>query len=398
MEKLYYEDQYIKDFVAELENVQEKDNKFHIVLDKTTFFPGVGKQNCDLGYIENEKVIDVYEDEGLIYHVLEKRPIKIHKLKCRIDWSRRKNNMDQGLAHHIIAACLKEEFDFNVLDINIEKDKSTIDIDGILDENKIRKLEKAANNIIQEGLTVETLIPDKKELKKMKIKTSPNSKSEIRVLKIGDLYTTISNGIYPNSTLEISMIKIINWEKLKDKTRIEYMTGKIAIEDSFNKDKFVRDMCKYLNSNEDEAIEGIRSLNDKLKETLDKNRKITEELSNYQVKEMIEDGEKVGNITIVKKIYDNEDIKYVNKIGTKIVESNSTVALLGSKADDRVNLIFLASKDFKGISMNNLLKDSITLIDGKGGGSSHQAQGAGKNNSNLDSTFDYAINKIKQKY
>ncbi len=47
--------------------------------------------------------------------------------------------------------------------------------------------------------------------------------------------------------------------------------------------------------------------------------------------------------------------------------------------------------------MNELLKDAITLIDGKGGGSSHQAQGGGKNNNNLEGALDYAINKIKGK-
>lgn len=397
MERLYYEDQYIKDFVAELEDVQEKDDKFHIILNKTAFFPGGENQDCDLGYIENEEVIDVYDENGRIYHVLEKKPIKIHKLKCEVDWPRRKDNIDQGLGHHILAACLSEEFNFNVLEIDIEKDKSTLDIDGILDEDKMRKLEHAANIMIQDNLIVETITPDKKELKKMKIKTSTKLKDEVRVLKIGDLYSTISNEIYPKSTLEISMIKITKWEKFKDKTRIEYIAGKRAIEDSFNNDIFVRDMCKYLNSAQDEAIEGIKNLNDKLKETLDKNRKIAEELSNYQVKEMVDLGEKTGNITIVRRIYNNEDIKYVNKIGTKIVENNSTIALLGAKVDDRVNLIFLSSKDFKGISMNDLLKDSITLIDGKGGGSTHQAQGAGKNNNNLEATLDYAINKIKQR-
>ena len=396
MEKLYYKDQYIKDFIAELEDIREKDNKFHLVLDKTAFFPGVEGQVCDLGYIENEKVIDVYAEDGLIYHVVEKKPIKIHKLKCSIDWERRKDSMDQGLAYHILAACLNEEFNFNVLEFNIEKNRATMDIDGILDEEKVRKLEKAANFMIRVGLKVETLTLEKKELKKMKIKTIPNSKDEVRGLKIGDLNTTISSGIYPNSTIEISLIKIVKWEKLKTKTKIEYIVGKAAIEDSFKKDKFVRDMCKYLNSKEDDAIEGIKDLNNKLKETLDKNRNITEELSNYQVEEMIKDGEKVGDIIIVRRIYNNEDIKYINRIGTKIVENNKTIALLGSKIDDKVNLIFLASKDFKGISMNDLLKDAITLIDGKGGGSSHQAQGAGKNNSNLDSTLDYAINKVKQ--
>ncbi|MNN38346.1 hypothetical protein D3C81_1523390 [compost metagenome] len=45
--------------------------------------------------------------------------------------------------------------------------------------------------------------------------------------------------------------------------------------------------------------------------------------------------------------------------------------------------------------MNLLLKDAISLIDGKGGGSTFSAQGGGKNTNNLDSTLDYAFMKIK---
>ena len=66
------------------------------------------------------------------------------------------------------------------------------------------------------------------------------------------------------------------------------------------------------------------------------------------------------------------------------------------KSDDKVNLIFACSKDVKDVKMNEVLKDAISLIDGKGGGSPLQAQGAGKNNANLESAMDYAISKIKQ--
>ena len=72
MEKIYYENRYLKDFTAEITDIQEIDGKFHVVLDKTAFFPGGGGQSCDLGKIEDSDVIDVYENNEIIYHVLRK--------------------------------------------------------------------------------------------------------------------------------------------------------------------------------------------------------------------------------------------------------------------------------------------------------------------------------------
>ncbi len=76
MEKIYYEDQYVRSFTAEVVEIKEIDERFHVVLDKTAFFPGGGGQFCDNGTIEKINVIDVYEKDGTVYHVLEKKPYK----------------------------------------------------------------------------------------------------------------------------------------------------------------------------------------------------------------------------------------------------------------------------------------------------------------------------------
>lgn len=397
MEKTFYNDQYIRDFVAELDSITQKDGNFHIILDRTAFFPGTKGQPCDLGYIENEKVIDVYQEDGQIYHVLEKKPIKLHKLKCSIDWERRKANMDYLIGMHVVSGLIYKLFKFKTVDFNFESRVFKIDIDGLLDESKIREIEVEANLIIGDNQLVKTLIPDRKELKKLGIKSHTSINEEIRVVSIEDLFLETSTGIYPKSTIEMRMIKIVSWEKIKGITRIEFAVGKRAVELFFKKDEFTKIICKYLNANEDEAIGGIKILNDNLKTTIEQNKKLSEELTQYQVKEMIQLGEKIGNITIVRKIYDKEDIKHTSKVATKIVENNSTIVLMAVKSEERVNLIFSAAKDIKIISMDELLKDAITLIDGKGGGSTYHAQGAGKNNNNLEAALDYASNRIKQR-
>ena len=38
MRKIYYEDQYKKEFVAEVEAIEEIDDKYHVKLNETAFF------------------------------------------------------------------------------------------------------------------------------------------------------------------------------------------------------------------------------------------------------------------------------------------------------------------------------------------------------------------------
>lgn len=396
MEKIYYEDQYIKKFTAEIIDIKELDNQYHVVLDNSAFFPGGGGQFCDLGLIDDKKVIDVYEKDGTLYHVLEVKPMKIHRVKCEIDWERRQDGMHQHLAQHVLSGCFYTLFNANTVSFHLGKEVSTVDINGYLEEEKIREAEKVANDMISKNLIVKSFVPSKKELKKIKLRRDlPKTNEEIRVLEIEDLDVNACCGVHPSNTLELRMIKIKKYEKHKGATRLEFLAGKRAIDDSLKKDRFASDICRYLSSNEDEAINSMKNLNEEIKRLLDDNKKVRDIVANYEIREMIEEAHKVKNVSVVIKNYENENSKYVNKIASKLVEEDNVVALLSIVNGDKVNLIFASSKNLKDINMNTLLKDSITLIDGKGGGSQFLAQGGGKNNSNLKPALDYALMKIK---
>lgn len=396
MEKLYYIDQYIKEFTAEIEEIIEKDSKFHVLLDKTAFFPGGGGQPCDLGVIGDHEVLDVYEEEGNVYHVLSKKPIKIHKVKCRIDWKRRFDYMQQHLAQHTLSGCFFKLFNHNTAGIHLGKDISTIDIVGELTEEQIREAEVYANDMIGEGLKVEFLFPEKRELKKMGLRRDlPKTNEKIRVVKIENLDINACCGIHPENTIELQCIKLKRAEKHKGNTRIEFLAGRRAINDYFVKDDFSKKICKFLSCNENEAVNSIKNLNDEVKNLINKNKSLSLEISEYKGKELIDNAEKINSISVIKEIYEDEDVKYVSKLSSKLTEKDDVISLMAVKNNDRVNLIFAASKNIKNIDMNILLKDAITLIDGRGGGSKFLAQGGGKNNNNLDSVLDYATMKIK---
>ena len=396
MEKLFYIDSYIKNFTAEIEEVKEVDDKFHVLLNKTAFFPGGGGQYCDLGTIDNINVLDVYEENDKIYHVLEKKPNRIHKVKCEIDWDRREYGMQHHFGQHIISACFNNEYKAKTVGFHLGKDFSTVDIEGLFKEEDILKIEKMCNEIIKENITVEFLNITKKEAKKLKIKEDLSKLGDnIRVVKIDDIDMNLCCGVHMKNTLDLRVIKIKKFEKYKKATRIEFLCGTKAIEEMLKRENYLNKICKLLSSNEEDAYKSIERLNNKLNEVNKENRRLEEIISNYEVKEMIESAEKINNMNVIVKVYENKTMNYMNKIANKIIEKENNIGLFALKNDDKLNLLFACSKNLEKMDMNILLKDSIKLIDGKGGGSKVLAQGGGKNNSNLDSLFDYVKIKIK---
>lgn len=396
MKKLYYEDQYIKEFKCEILERKEIDGKFHVILDQTAFFPGGGGQHGDLGLIAGIKVIDVYEENGNVYHVLEKEPKKLKNIIGELDWERRFDGMQQHLGQHLLSGCFYDLFGANTCGFHLGKDISTVDIVGFLDEKTIREAEKEANRLIFENLEVKSYAPSKKDLKKTKTRRAlPKTDEEIRIVEIMGLDLNACCGVHPSNTRDLQLIKIRRWEKHKNATRIEYVAGKRAISDFFIKDEILGEICKLLKSGEGDTLNAVRNLIDNTKELNDENRKLRVEIGDYKIKEMLDEAEPIGDMILVNKIFDGDDTKHVGKLANKITEEYKTIVLFAVKNGDRVNLIFNSSKDIKKVNMSDILKDTITLVDGRGGGNQFAAQGGGKNNGNTEVAIEYATNKIR---
>ena len=107
-EKLYESDAYLKEFDAKvLEIIGDK-----IVLDKTCFFARAGGQVADTGEINGTKVVDVFEEDSKIYHVLEREPdFKVGDLvHGKIDWERRYRIMKLHSAAHLVYFLMEKLF------------------------------------------------------------------------------------------------------------------------------------------------------------------------------------------------------------------------------------------------------------------------------------------------
>lgn len=397
LEKLYYENPYQKDFTAEIINTIEKNNNYHIELDKTYFYPQSKFHPCDVGYINGSPVTHVYEENEKIYHVIEVKPSKIHKVKCIIDWKRKYDYMQQHLGQHIISSSLFQLFNLSTIAFHIGDSSSYIDVDKIIGFSEINNCEEMCNKIIFDNIAVEILYPTKSELKKLSLKkVSLKPGEKIRIVKIGDMHISPCDGLHPNSTIEVQAIKVTKLTKINAGTRIEFICGSRAICDYLTKHQWIDKMSNLLSCNTNDLLNEVEKLSGELNKALSEKALLKAEVAQYEVQSMLNSCENIEGIRILKSIYDKVDLKYVTLLASKLVSFSKVVVLFGAKTEDKAQLIFMRSKDVNTINMNLLLKDAITLIDGKGGGSELAAQGGGKNNNNLDSSIEYAYNKIKE--
>ncbi len=397
MQKLFYENVYQKEFTAEIISVIEKENMFHIELSQTCFYPEGGGQPSDTGFIEDCPISLVYEHDAHIYHVSPKKPIKIHKAKCLLDWEKRFDSMQQHLGQHILSACFLEKFGCHTIGFHLGEDTLTIDIDCFLESSQIQKVELFANEILFANIPVETLYPSKSELKKLPLKKLlPQTSEKIRLIKIGDLDINPCCGTHPASTLEVQMIKILKWEKYKSGMRIYFLCGKRATYDYFSKDNFALSLCSVLKCSEKDALLKIEKLTQDFNKLSTENKKLKSQVADYEVQDLLNTSEKIKHVHIVKSIYSDVDLKYITLLASKLTQTKDVITLFGVKNEATAHLIFMCSKDFKKVHMGNLLKDALTLVDGKGGGSFFSAQGGGKDTANLSSAIDYAFMKINQ--
>ncbi|HEY8804428.1 MAG TPA: DHHA1 domain-containing protein [Clostridium sp.] len=396
MDKLYYEDPYQMEFTAEVINVTQKEKKYHVELNETYFYPEGGGQPSDTGYINGTPVTYVYEDNDKIYHVVEVKPLKIHKVKCRIDFNKRYDYMQQHLGQHILSACISDLFNATTIGFHLGINSTSIDLDKSIDITEIRDAEKKANDIVLGNIKVEVLYITNSELKKLSLKKIPVKAGEkVRIVKIGDIDVNPCRGIHPSSTIEVQLIKVTKFEKYKTGIRVEFICGQRAVSDYILKHESIEKMSKLLSCNNATVLSEVERLTGELNKALTEKRALKAEVATYEVENMLTTAAKIEDIRVLKCIYDKVDLKYANMLATKLVSSSKVIVLFGVKFQDKVNLLFMCSKDLKIIRMDSLLKDAITLIDGNGGGSAFSAQGGGKNNNNLDSSLEYAYNKIK---
>lgn len=263
--EMYYSD--IFEFDAKVLKIIDD----YVILDRTAFFPEQGGQKCDLGYIEDCRVIEVIKIGKHILHRVENaKNLKENSIvKCKIDVERRKQLTIHHDAAHIILASARNVLGKHVWQAGAEKDfdKARIDITHFesLSDEQIEKIESIANEIVRNGLPIEKEFLDRIDAeKKYGFRIYQGGyipEKTVRIVKINEIDVEACSGTHGNNTKDVELIKIISTKKISDDViRIEFVAGNAAIKFLKDREKILDEICEFLNCSYEEAFEKVKEL------------------------------------------------------------------------------------------------------------------------------------------
>lgn len=383
--KLFYTNPYLMEASAKIMDIEVKENKARVLLDRTIFYPEGGGQPSDRGVIKgNGFRIEVEKVEGKneIWHegTLKGRiPEKGEEVKLELDWEWRYENMRQHTGQHILSAILKRMYNSDTTGFQIfpEYNKIEINFDEELTWEHILAAELEANEVVWANIPVEIEEYEKlpKEVRSALRKSLPEDISgKIRVVKIGDVDLIPCGGTHVKNTGEVGFIKVLNfYRKTKNIWRIEFACGYRAL---IYLDRLLQDYWESLDKmpNKNRPLtDRIEELKQELENAEKEKVELRRELWEWKGKALLSNADEIDGIKVISYI-ESMDMKDAQAFIVHLVDKNPNTMVL---AVGKNYAIFAKNKDTKGISMNELLKEVLREVGGGGGGSEILARGGG---------------------
>ena len=259
-EKLFYKDSYIKAFTARVELCREKGEYYEVVLDRTAFFPEGGGQYADVGKLDDVKVLDVQEKEGIIYHVTESALEEGSTVEGVIDWDVRFMKMQQHTGEHIVSGYVNARFGYHNVGFHLGSEDCTMDFDGELTKEELTEIEHAVNESAIQNLEVLVSYPTKEELSALQYRSKIEIEGQVRIVTIPGCDVCACCAPHVKRTGEIGIIKLTHVQRYKGGARVTMLCGFRALSDYNVKEQQVQGISELLSVKEMEVYQGVRRL------------------------------------------------------------------------------------------------------------------------------------------
>jgi alanyl-tRNA synthetase len=375
-ERLYYNDAYLADFNARI--VDRADDGRKLYLDRTAFYPTSGGQPHDTGILASSNVVDVIDEGDRIAHVLDS-PVHADEVRGKVYWSRRFDNMQQHTGQHLLSAIFEDLLKARTVSVHFGDETSTLDLEiDALASQSLEEVEQRANQIVAENRLVTVSFEEAAAAKGLR--KAVDRQGTLRVISIADLDRSACGGTHVRATGEIGCILLRSTERIRKTMRVQFVCGLRAVARARADYQTLSVIASTLSTSLDTAAPLVAAQSAQLKEAEQTRRRIERDLARFRAAELhaaTPPGES-GVRVIVPSQPDSMDAL---RALTQALVERERVVFVGSTPEGQ--LLVAASED-SGHDAGKLLKDALTALGGKGGGSPRLAQGSAPQGKSAD--------------
>ncbi len=363
-QKLYYENQYIKEFEAEVISCEKRDDeKYDVVLTKTAFFPEGGGQDADSGKIDGVHVEYVFEKGDDVCHITEKAVEVGKNVKCEIDYKKRFRLMQIHSGEHIFSGTAHELYGAENTGFHVGHDGVVVDFDRVLTPEQIEKVEKITNEIIWQNRRISSSFPTADEAERISFRSKKEISGQIRLITIENCDICACCGIHTKSTGEVGILKVISSAKKRQGSSLTMLIGQDAFFDYQAKHRQLAMISSSLALKPLEVAEGVEKLKNEI-------ASLKYEMGQMKLnifKEKIESYTGETGIIFEKDLTPDEVRKMCDMLAEKV-----TVAAVFCGDDDSGYKYTIASRKK---DLRQLAKNFNSSCAGRGGGKPEMVQG-----------------------
>jgi alanyl-tRNA synthetase len=374
--RLYYTDAYVTSFEAEIVDRLNWQGRPAVVLDRTAFYPTSGGQPFDTGEIGGARVIDVADaDDGRIVHVIEGGEGNRPDVRCRVDWARRFDHMQQHTGQHVLSAAFERTAGIRTESFHLGTETCTIDVSATVSSEAAAAAEREANRVVWQNLPVTVRFIDEADVPRLALRKPPPSRSGVlRVIEIEGVDLSACGGTHVARTGEIGLVGIVSFERYKGGTRVEFVCGGRALSRFRQAHDALAASARQLGCAHGDVPAGLDRLQTESKQQRNALREAQQEVSELRGAQLRQLAVRRGNLSVVARHLAGLDAAALKALAAAVASEPGHVAIVC--AGDPVNVV-VARGPAGEVDSSAVIRALIARFGGRGGGRAELAQAGG---------------------
>jgi alanyl-tRNA synthetase len=390
--RLYYDNSEMHEFDSVVEAVapaSPEQARPAVILRETAFYPTSGGQVHDTGWLtlegaERLRVTEVADaEDGRVLHYLQAPatlPAEGIRVRGSVDPERRRDHMQQHSGQHILSAAFIELYQMPTVSFHMAADYCSIDLaTPALTSEQMVGAEKRANQVVFENRLVQIRYVSRAEAEKLGLrKLPPAERDQLRLIEFAEFDLTACGGTHVSSSGQIGSILLRKSEKVRQGTRVEFVCGERAVRLARRDYGALSEAAGLFSAKLWDVAEQIRKSLEESKMLCKQKDDALDQLAESMALAALHSEAERNGRKIVVKVFSDHDINFAKLFAQKVTRrATPAVALVASVIDPRGMVFAQTSGGAAGSTadMGALLKQVLSSVGGRGGGSHDFAQG-----------------------